>query len=96
MEDYSAGRFPGYADEEQMVFGLTASQAGILFGSLGFIVLTRMVLLGFVIGVVLWFTYTKYKELGQKNIVMQIAYRSGLYVPKSHIFSEPGADSFRE
>lgn len=95
-ERSTAGIFPSYADEEQMVFGMTMSQAIIVFGTLFLIVLTRMVLVCFIVGVVLFFLYNKYKEVGQKNIIMQLAYRFGFYVPKSHIFAEPGADSFRE
>lgn len=95
MSENTSGLFPTHADEEQMVFGVTMSQFIIIFGTLFLILLTRMFLICTVVGVVLWFFYKKYKEVGQKNIIMQLAYKSGIYVPKSHIFSEPGVDSFR-
>lgn len=95
MSDNRAGMFPTHADEEQMVFGVTMSQFIIIFGTLFLILLTRMFLVCTVIGIVLWVFYKKYKEIGQKNIIMQLAYKFGIYVPKSHIFSEPGVDSFR-
>ena len=96
MSEHKAGLFPTHADEEQMVYGLTMNQAIIIFGAIGFIAVTRMVLVGVVLGFVAWKFYSKYREHGQRNIVMQLAYKIGLYVPKSHIFAEPGIDSFRE
>lgn len=93
--DRKAGAFPTHADEEQMVYGVPMGKFIILAGSLGLLLITRMVILSFAIGFVLYYSYSAYKEAGQKNIIWQIAYKIGLYVPKSHIFAEPSEDSFR-
>lgn len=96
MEQRSGVDFPTHADEEQMVYGLTISQAMIIFGTLGLIILTRQFLLFLIIGYVCWKSYGLYKEKGQSNILVQLMYRWGLFVPKSHLFPEPELDSFRE
>jgi len=97
MADETNGvEFPTHADEEQMVYGLTISQAMILFGTLGLIILTRQIILFLVVGYVAWKSYGIYKDKGQSNILIQLLYRWGLFIPKSHLFPEPTLDSFRE
>jgi type IV secretory pathway VirB3-like protein len=88
--------FPKFATEEMHVFGMTMTEAGILAGSMSGVVLTRQLIVSAFIGFVLWRIYLWYKDKGQTNIALQLVYRLGFYVPKSHVFPEPKVDSFRE
>lgn len=88
--------FPAFATEEMYVFGMTVLEAFILMGTMLVVVLTRYLVVPIIVGFVLWRIYKLYKEKGQANIGFQLAYRAGLLVPKSHLFPEPGVNSFRE
>lgn len=95
MKSQSNVEFPRFANEEMYFFGITLSEAAIIVGSMFMVVLTHKVVLSLVGGFVAWRAYKAYKDKGQANILFQLAYRSGAYVPKSHLFPEPGIDSFR-
>jgi hypothetical protein len=95
MEGAKNVEFPGFATEETYVFGITLTEAGIFIGSMGGIFLTHKVILPLAIGFGLYKLYKLYKEKGQTNIIAQLAYKYGVYVPESHIFPEPEVDSFR-
>jgi type IV secretory pathway VirB3-like protein len=96
MFDRSGVDFPSEADEEQMVYGLTISQAMIIFGSLGLLILTRQIIVCTVLGFLFWKVYGFYRERGQANILVQVLYKFGIVVPRSHLFPEPSVDAFRE
>lgn len=89
-------RFPNYADEEQMVGPLTVSEAGIIVGTIFFIILTKQFILMLIIGFGVWKGYQIFKEKGSSNALRQMVYKSGLSVPRSHLFNEPSVSEFRE
>ena len=88
--------FPSFATEEMYMFGVTVTEALILLTFMTVVVLTQKILIPLGAAFLIWRSYKLYKEKGQSNIVIQAAYRLGLFVPKSHIFPEPSTDSFRE
>ena len=89
-------RFPNYADEEQMIGPMTISEAGIIVGSIFFMILTKQFLIIVFLGVVVWKGYHKFKESGSSNALRQMVYKSGMSVPRSHLFQEPSVSEFRE
>jgi hypothetical protein len=95
MKENTNVEFPGFASEETYIFGLTMSEAALFIGTMGGVFVTRQVIIPAFIGIALWRMYKLYKEKGQANILAQLAYRFGIYVPDSHIFPEPEVDSFR-
>ena len=95
MKQQSNVQFPGFATEEMYVFGITMSEAILIIGTMGLVLATHKVVLPFIGGITLWRMYRLYKEKGQSNILFQLAYKFGLYVPESHLFPEPEVDSFR-
>jgi hypothetical protein len=88
--------FPKYATEEMYLFGMTVTEAVLVLGGMASIVVTRQIILSIVVFAALRWLYIKYKEKGQNNIALQLAYKQGLIVPKSHLFPEPKVDAFRE
>jgi hypothetical protein len=88
--------FPKFATEESYVYGFTLTEAVLVLGGMGAIVITRQILLSAAITFLLWRVYIWYRDKGQSNIAMQLAYKAGFIVPKSHIFPEPNVDAFRE
>lgn len=95
MKQNSNIEFPGFATEEMYVFGITMSEAALIIGTMGLVLVTHKIILPFIAGFALWRMYKLYKEKGQSNILFQLAYKFGFYVPKSHLFPEPEVDSFR-
>lgn len=89
-------RFPNYADEEQMVGPLTASEAGIIVGGIFLLIMTKQVLIVLLLGIAAWKGYHAFKEKGSTNALRQMIYKSGLSVPRSHLFNEPSVTEFRE
>lgn len=89
-------RFPNYADEEQMVGPLTVSEAGIIVGTIFFIILTKQFFLILILGFIVWKGYQVFKETGSSNAIRQMIYKLGLSVPRSHLFNEPSISEFRE
>ena len=88
--------FPTYADEEQMIGPFTASEAGIVVGSLFLILMTRQVLVFAALGFVAMKAYKFFKENGSANALFQASYKGGIVVPKSHAFPEPSVREFCE
>lgn len=88
--------FPNYADEERMVSVFTVTEITIIVGSVLFFLLVREFIIALAIGFILWNAYQLFKENSSSNVLMQLAYKFGLYIPKSHLFPAPNVKEFRE
>lgn len=88
-------RFPNFADEEQMVGPMTVSEAFIITFTIFLLILTKMAVC-ILLGGILWYAYQEFREKSSANALLQMCYRGGLVVPKSHLFPEPSIVEFRE
>lgn len=89
-------RFPNFADEEQMVGPMTVSEAFIITFTIFLLILTKMFIACVMFGCILWYGYQQFREKSSANALLQMCYRVGLIVPKSHLFPEPSIVEFRE